>query len=436
MRFRESPTAALRAPRHETHRRRLSSFAIMLVDYSDSDDDETEPAPKPATAPAAPLAPAAPPPAPLLPPAKKAKKQIDLASLLRKHDAELPFEEASKLPADFFDSAAPQREIDAGEADAQPPARGWAALSAMLPAPKNQAKPGKSAAASLYARAQPLKKSGGAGGASSSSAAAAAVAGPSCGPAAAVSTATTAAAAASGAASSSSSLVAAADVDDDEEEDAGSVAPAAASLLLPRLRVGMYDTVAPPQPPQPPAPHLTYDVAAGPTMGPTPPAADDGMSMGAYDEVAPYDMDDGNVVSVSQDSLRKAMGAQKQCARRRADPTHPPACLTFQPSPHTQPLWEFELRREKTAPAIPRASRATCAPHPAPPPSLAPGTTLQCLRQRTMSRSQRRFGTARREVWSSSTRPTRSRNASTRSTRSQPTRWRGARRSPRGAQRA
>ena len=87
-----------------------------LVDYSDSDDDDQEPA----------LPVSAPPPAPEPPPAKKVRKEINLANLLQKNDASLTFEEAGKLPADFFDSAR-ERDPDAGEVDFQPAARGWAA---------------------------------------------------------------------------------------------------------------------------------------------------------------------------------------------------------------------------------------------------------------------------------------------------------------------
>ena len=94
----------------------------MLVDYSDSEDEEAA-APAAATEPALPAA---------APPAKRAKKEINLQSLLQRHDASLPFEEAGKLPADFFDSER-VREPDAGEDDApQAAMRGWAALSSLL----------------------------------------------------------------------------------------------------------------------------------------------------------------------------------------------------------------------------------------------------------------------------------------------------------------
>ena len=117
----------------------------MLVDYSDSDDDGDDEPPAKASAegheqvalpgPAAASSLAAPAAAPQRtsavggPPAKKARVEINLQSLLQRNDAALPFEEASKLPANFFDP--PTREEDAGEERPQG-ARGWAALSSML----------------------------------------------------------------------------------------------------------------------------------------------------------------------------------------------------------------------------------------------------------------------------------------------------------------
>mmetsp|Transcript_77785 Transcript_77785/g.154538 ORF Transcript_77785/g.154538 Transcript_77785/m.154538 type:complete len:209 (-) Transcript_77785:982-1608(-) len=111
----------------------------MLVDYSDSDDDE---AAAPAVASPAPPTPATaallpPPHAIAEPPAKKVRKEINLQHLLQRQGVALPFEDAKNLPDDFFDIA-PTREEDAG--DKPTATRGWAALSSMLPAPKNAGK--------------------------------------------------------------------------------------------------------------------------------------------------------------------------------------------------------------------------------------------------------------------------------------------------------
>ena len=161
----------------------------MLVDYSDSDEEEEETggaAPAPAPAPVAVPAPAPAPATVALPPPQQQKpqrKQINLGQLLQRNDQELPFDVSEKvsssarpaltqsrvlrvlglvahthlsrsqLPAGFFDTAV---EPDAGEPeDADVPAvKGWAALSALLPAPKVASKP--SSGASLYNRAQKL----------------------------------------------------------------------------------------------------------------------------------------------------------------------------------------------------------------------------------------------------------------------------------------
>ena len=263
----------------------------MLVDYSDSDEEEAAPAAPPAAAPAASSS---------APPAKKARKEINLQSLLQKHDAPLPFEEAAHLPADFFDSAR-VREPDAGEAGAEAPAaRGWAALSSILPAPKNQAKKGgsgKKDPGALFRNAKPIKR----GETSASDA-------PSRQPATV---------------STSAPLPAA---DDDEPEPATVEQPpmpepshAAGPSLLPRMRVGMYDEPDPDDPDVLAAAAaasggITYDLPAGPSVGPSEAVAEaayGGDIGGAYGEM-PHDVDESNVVDVSVDALRKAIGPARQ----------------------------------------------------------------------------------------------------------------------------
>ncbi len=139
-----------------------------LVAYSDSEDGSDDEARA-----SAPAAPPALHPAVEQPPAKRAKKSINLQQLLSRNDAAIPFEQASKLPDDFFEQ--PKIEEDAGEAATAAPSRGWAALSSMLPPPKNAPK-AKASSSSFYQNAKALRKpeagaSGAAAGASSSSAA-------------------------------------------------------------------------------------------------------------------------------------------------------------------------------------------------------------------------------------------------------------------------
>lgn len=69
--------------------------------------------------------------------------EVDLQALLQKHDVALPFEEAAKLPADFFDGGSTAIEPDAGKS-APKGGGGWSALSSLLPAPKNAGKDRKS----------------------------------------------------------------------------------------------------------------------------------------------------------------------------------------------------------------------------------------------------------------------------------------------------
>ena len=284
---------------------------MPLVDYSDSegdDDDDEQPQAQPQPQPA-PQPQPQPAPAPEQPPAKKQKKEINLQSLLQKHDAALPFEEANSLPSDFFDSDR-VREPDAGEtSNAQPAARGWAALSSLLPAPKNAPKPGAKSAdpSALFRNAKPLKKPGNgssstAGGSSST---------------AALPPPTT------------TSLPLVADDDGDEDDDdndaSGGLLPRQSALaapsLMPKINVGMYDTTADDAAAQPQQDDssLMYAAPVGPAMGPMDAAAEDAYGGGAaygshagYAEPPPYDFDGAQVVDVNADAMLKAMGPAKQ----------------------------------------------------------------------------------------------------------------------------
>lgn len=316
-----------------------------LVDYSDSEDDEPEPAviagPSTASAASPAVASAPPPPAPRNdhqqgePTAKRARKNIDLSALLKKNAAEIDMDDASKLPPGFFDSK--PREQDAGEADGSTaPKKGWAALSAMLPPPKNAPKTGKSSVASLYDRAKPLHRKPDPASSSSTSAAVSDAVGSSassCGSSAC----STVSGAYGGGASSAPGGGGVVEEDEDEEgEDVGiglgggglGLPQPTSAELLPRLRLGLYDQAAQSAPKAADTsrpsdtestysagPCLTYEVPAGPSLGPASgpyPGLDDGA--GAYAEAPAYyeGMDEGNTVSVSHDDLRKAMGAQKQ----------------------------------------------------------------------------------------------------------------------------
>ena len=237
---------------------------MPLVDYSDSegdDDDDEQPPPQPQLQPA-PQPQPQPAPAPEQPPAKKQKKEINLQSLLQKHDAALPFEEANSLPSDFFDSDR-VREPDAGESsNAQPAARGWAALSSLLPAPKNAPKPGAKSAdpSALFRNAKPLKKPGnGSSSTAGSSSSTAALPPPT-----------------------TTSLPLVADDDGDEDDDdndaSGGLLPRQSALpapsLMPKINVGMYDTTADDAAAQPQDDSsLMYAAPVGPAMGPMDAAA-------------------------------------------------------------------------------------------------------------------------------------------------------------------
>jgi hypothetical protein len=332
-----APAGARRRGRATDERERAASLSLQalhipviamgLVDYSDSEDEDPAPGAAPTMAPPpAKIVQPAPPAAARAgasstadapePPAKRAKKPINLAHLLRKNDAELPFDEVSHLPADFFDNT--PREPDAGEATAgaEAPTRGWAALSAMLPAPKNQQKSGKSSAALLYSRAQPLHRKASAAAAvepaSSSSSSSLPV----------VASSAARDSEASGVCVGAASSYAGMRADEVDERAASATGahsgvaavPAGAPSLLPQLRPGLYDPVAEPEP-EPAAPGMMYEAPVGPAMGPAVglyPGVDDGA--GAYAEAPAYyeGMDEANTVSVSQDELRRAMGAQKQ----------------------------------------------------------------------------------------------------------------------------
>lgn len=265
------------------------------------------------------------------PPAKKQRKEINLQALLAKHDAALPFDEATgKLPADFFDAAPPSREADLGEVggQAQPAARGWAALSAMLPAPKNKLKSGKGSSSSLYLNAKPLHRpSGCAIDASVSSASASAIRGLADAPPPKV------AAGCGGMAVGEAADAAAASVEAPPSHHGLGVpgqggtpmtlaAPSAtASLLVPRIRHEMYSCATDASAsggkidgPTCGRAEPSSEEVMGPTLGPAPPppSAAGGYEAGGM-EPPPYEISDSDrVVEVSQADLRKAMGPAKQ----------------------------------------------------------------------------------------------------------------------------
>jgi len=282
---------------------------LMLVDYSDSEHEDDE-APSAAPVPAAPK-PAAQLAAAFAPPAKRARVEVNLQSLLQKNDTALPFEEASKLPADFFDSAR-VREPDAGEADA-PATRGWAALSSMLPAPKNQPKsgPSKLDPGALFRNAKPLKR-GSAVGAGSGSAYADVAPFSSAAPM----TSLPPAADPAGPAVEWPPAKEAEAVAADEDSAAGAASssvhapPPPAASLLPRVRVGMYDAPAAEESADASSAPLPYEVPVGPAMGP-----ESAVAEAAYGDVtAAYGehIDEERIVDVSMDAMRKAMGQAKQ----------------------------------------------------------------------------------------------------------------------------
>jgi hypothetical protein len=279
----------------------------MLVDYSDSEDEDEHGAVAPAAAAVtAPSLPAAEQPSAAAegPPAKKSRVEINLQSLLQRNDAALPFEEAGKLPDDFFDPLPSSREEDAGEERPQG-ARGWAALSSLLPAPKNKPKSGKSVS-SLYRNAQPLRRpaaastvSGGVCGSRSAAAAQAPVPVPVPVPVGASE-------------AGEPDPAPLPSMGDAGAHEAGGALPGAS--LLPKVRMGMYDDVvaAPSDAAGSSEPQLTYDDApAGPVLGPAMPPADDEPYANAYGGPPPH-IDEGQVVSVSQDDMLKAMGPAKQ----------------------------------------------------------------------------------------------------------------------------
>lgn len=319
----------------------------MLVDYSDS-EDENEPAAPSAPGPALPAAKAV--AAPELPPAKKARKEINLQHLLKRNDASLPFEEAAKLPDDFFDSGPPK---DAGEEQVTSTKRGWDALSAMLPAPKNAPKGPKASISSLYTRAKPLKRPGVSDAASPAAQAEATSATPS----------------ETSATPHSSSLSLPEPVEEEEVSHllpltTGSAAPLSAasstSSLLPKVRVGMYDDEAAGgaevgfgSAPSGASSSIMYDAPVGPALGPADDTAESAYGM-------PFDMDDGNVVNVSQAALLKAMGPAKQYARaaRVSSLRHhtAPSHSAVHTAPSTHSLSDCTLRMSQV-----RVCRATQA---------------------------------------------------------------------------
>ena len=293
----------------------------MLVDYSDSDDDDqgqADAAPAPAPAIRA--------PAPSEPPAKKQRKEINLQALLQKNDASLEFEDAAKLPDDFFDPV-PSREPDAS-VSTRGGRSSWATLSAMLPAPKNAGKgpSAKSKAASLYANARPLGTPKGPTSSASTAVAAvgsaAASASSTGSPGSTVHGAVTCesfgsgplAAASDAAASEAAGLVAAVP-ETSETTDLSASLPA--PQLRPRVNTSMYDTpieVAAGQalPTGASGAQLLYEVPAGPAVGPS--AGD--VAVEGYDEVAAayggYDLSEGRVMDIDQAALKKVIGQSRQ----------------------------------------------------------------------------------------------------------------------------
>ena len=89
-------------------------LGVSLVAYSDSEADEPDADSAPPAVPVAPPAASTSLPT-AAPPAKRPRMEVDLQALLQKHDVALPFEEAAKLPADFFDGGSTAIEPDAGK---------------------------------------------------------------------------------------------------------------------------------------------------------------------------------------------------------------------------------------------------------------------------------------------------------------------------------
>ena len=91
--------------------------------------------------------------------------------------------------------------------------------------------------------------------------------------------------------------------------------PAAAPSLLPKMRVGMYDE---PEPSTGAAAEiggaagLLYDAPVGPALGPSSDVTGAYSSAEPYSEAPPYGFDEGNVIEISQEALKKAMGQAKQ----------------------------------------------------------------------------------------------------------------------------
>ena len=301
----------------------------MLVDYSDSEEDEPEEEKAAAAAAeaqgdgatetAAPIVAASAAP----PPSKKQKVEINLQSLLQKHDAPpLPFD---ALPADFFDSGAGAREPDAGEARGSDGdtkrSRGWAVLSSMLPPPKNVAGSGSgsggagsgtgklpaASTSSLYHRAQPLHRPTPAtGGCHSNSDTAPARELPT-------TSVSVASAAAVGAAAPPPPPM------------LPSAAAAASSSLVPKLRTAMYDVVDDDDDgARHPRDARMADggggALLGPALGPAPPPPLAGGTGGsgahpyrnAYPPAPFGHVDEEHMVAVSQDDLRRAMGPSQR----------------------------------------------------------------------------------------------------------------------------
>ena len=276
-----------------------------LVAYSDSEDDE------PGADSAPPAVPVAPPAASTslptaAPPAKRPRKEVDLQALLQKHDVALPFEEAAKLPADFFDRGPAAIEPDAGKS-APKGGGGWSALSSLLPAPKNAGKVGVKSASSLFANAKPLVRK-----------ASAAAAAPS------VSPAEIGGAGPSGAtwAVEEPGLTTAADEPYAHVSGSQLAAPTAApQLLRPTVHTSLYES-APPACTGPSSAALTaapdvglsYDVPAGPARGPPVDSLDSAVE--GYDEAVAgyggYDLSNGRVVDVDPAALRKIIGQSRQ----------------------------------------------------------------------------------------------------------------------------
>ena len=285
-----------------------------LVAYSDSEDDE------PGADSAPPAVPVAPPAASTslptaAPPAKRPRMEVDLQALLQKHDVALPFEEAAKLPADFFDGGSTAIEPDAGKS-APKGGGGWSALSSLLPAPKNAGKVGVKSASSLFANAKPLvRKASAAAAAPSVSPAEIGGAGPSGATWAEEEPGLTRLTGLTG-------LTTAADEPYAHASGSRLAAPTAApQLLRPTVHTSLYES-APPACTglssaaltAAPDVELSYDVPAGPARGPPVDSVDSAVE--GYDEAVAgyggYDLSNGRVVDVDPAALRKIIGQSRQ----------------------------------------------------------------------------------------------------------------------------